>query len=236
MKKPLILVFCSNDNGRLMLRMNYSDSVISAGGIPLAVPMRLNKDDLAQLCGAADGFLFAGGVDVDPSFYGEQVLNDTVEIDPVRDALECAAVPLALSTGKPLLGICRGIQSVNVFSGGSLYQDIPSQIKTETLHRQTVSAETDTHYVDIEPDSLIYSIAGCGRIKTNSFHHQAVKTPSPLFRVTARAEDGVIEAMEGKDVPFALLVQWHPEFTSAKEGVSRRIFSSFIEACSKKPG
>ena len=234
MKKPLILVFCSNDNGRLMLRLNYSDSVLIGGGIPLAVPMKLKKEDLKQLCDTADGFLFAGGVDVDPAFYGEQVLNDTVEIDPVRDTLEAVAVPLALASGKPVLGICRGIQSVNVFSGGSLYQDVPSQIKSDVIHRQTIRADVDTHYVNIEPGSLMHSIAGADRITVNSFHHQCVKTPSKFFRVTARADDGVIEAMEGVGDSFALLVQWHPEFTTFEEGVSRRIFKTFIEACGKK--
>ena len=230
MKKPLILVFGSNDNGRLMLRRNYTDSLIRAGAIPLAVPMGLGKDELSQLADTADGFLFAGGVDIDPSYYGETKYNDTVEIDPVRDEIEAAAVPLALSSGKPVLGICRGIQSVNVFSGGSLYQDIPSQYNTVLKHRQNESAETGTHKVITEPGSLIRKIAGESTY-TNSFHHQGVKKPSPLFSVTARAEDGMIEAMEGKGDNFVLLVQWHPEFTSGTNEVSARIFSSFVEAC-----
>ncbi len=138
----------------------------------------------------------------------------------------------ALKLHLPVLGICRGIQSVNVFSGGSLYQDIPSQINTAIKHRQTESAEIGTHKVTTEPDSLIRSIAGESTF-TNSFHHQGVKVPSPLFRVTARAEDGMIEAMEGTGDQYVLLVQWHPEFTSGTNEVSRGIFASFVDACKR---
>lgn len=231
MKKPLILVFASNDNGRLMLRENYSNSIINSGGIPLAVPMRLHKEELLQLADTADGFLFAGGVDISPEYYGEGILNETVEVDPLRDELEAEAVPIAINSGKPVLGICRGIQSVNVFSGGSLYQDIPSQIDTKTLHRQSEPATEGTHFVNIKPGSLLHRITGEERILTNSFHHQCVKSHPERFSVCAEADDGVIEAMEGTGDGFVLLVQWHPEFTTGENSVSAGIFRAFVEAC-----
>lgn len=229
MKKPIILVFASRDQGKTMCKIEYTDALLRAGAAPLIVPMNTDEDALVQLCETADGFFFAGGVDLDPALYGEEKLNDTVEIDDVRDKLEMTALGTALKTDKPILGVCRGIQSVNVGMGGTLYQDIPSQYEGALTHRQSIPADQPSHKVKVAEGSRLYDITG-GEIMTNSFHHQAVKTPAKGLEVTARAEDGMIEALESDSERFILLVQWHPECTAYKNEVSQGIFNAFVNS------
>lgn len=229
MKSPVILIFCSRKDDLTFCSIRYTDAIMSAGGIPLLVPMKTDETSLKQLCDLADGFLFAGGVDLDPSLYGEEKLNDTVEIDAMRDALEMSAVKFAFDTGKPILGICRGIQSVNVGLGGSLWQDIPAQIEGALCHRQNAPGTETTHTVNIKPGTRLYKITGAQTVKTNSFHHQAVKAPGKGLIVSAQSDDGVIEALESDDGRFLMLVQWHPEFTAVTDKVSAGLFKSFME-------
>ncbi|MBQ7700111.1 MAG: gamma-glutamyl-gamma-aminobutyrate hydrolase family protein [Clostridia bacterium] len=229
MKRPVILIFASRKDDTTFCCIRYSDAITSAGGIPLIVPMKTDEESLKQLCDLADGFLFAGGVDLDPSLYGEKKLNDTVEIDAMRDALEMSAVKLAFETGKPILGICRGIQSVNVGLGGSLWQDIPAQIEGALCHQQKAPGTETTHTVNIKPGTKLYKIIGAETVKTNTFHHQAVKAPGKGLIVSAQAEDGVTEALETEDDRYLLLIQWHPEFTAVTDKVSAALFNSFIE-------
>jgi putative glutamine amidotransferase len=229
MKKPIILIFASKDGGNTFCKMQYSDGILKAGGIPLIVPMNTDGESLKQLCGTADGFLFAGGVDMDPKIYGEEKINDTVEIDEVRDRLELTALSYIVPSDKPVLGICRGIQSVNVGFGGTLWQDIPSQCEGALVHRQTIPGDQPSHEVTVLPGTRLFGITGKEKIMTNSFHHQAVKTPGKGLRVTARASDGMTEALEYEGDRFVLLVQWHPEITNDSE-ISKGIFKSFIDS------
>ena len=229
MKKPLIVIFASRNDNTTMLRLSYSGAVSTYGGIPLIIPINTDIDDFPEICKIADGFLFAGGVDLDPSLYGEEKINDTVEVDEMRDRLETAGIKSALATGKPIFGICRGIQSVNVGMGGTLIQDIPTQRPSEVIHRQKENGETPTHRVDTVKGTFLNSIAG-DSFMTNSFHHQAIKEPAPGLTVSAWSEDGLIEGLENVDGRFILLVQWHPEYTYSSDPVSRALFSSFINA------
>ena len=229
MRKPVILIFASRDGGNTFCKMQYSDGISGAGGIPLIVPMNTDKESLKQLVDTADGFLFAGGVDMDPKIYGEEKIHDTVEIDEIRDRLELAALSLIVPSDKSVLGICRGIQSVNVGFGGTLWQDIPSQYGGAVTHRQTIPGDQPIHEVTVERKSRLFEITKTEKIMTNSFHHQGVKTAGKGLRVTARASDGMIEALESDGDRFVLLVQWHPEITNDNE-ISKGIFKSFIDS------
>lgn len=234
MKKPLIAIFGTLENDYCMLRTRYSRAVTAHGGVPFLVMMYQPDDNLQQIIDTADGFLFAGGIDLAPELYGEKPLNDTVKVDPERDRTELTALPLILKTSKPVLSICRGIQSNNVALGGTLYQDIPSQLEKSLPHSQTVSGDEETHEVFIEKDSKLYEILGEEKIMTNSFHHQSVKAPADGLYVSARSSDGVIEALENKNHPYHIMVQWHPEFTHSTSEISKKLFSSFIKACNKE--
>ena len=229
MKRPVILIFPSRKDDCTMMSVRYTDAIRCHGGVPLLIPMNTDEETLSEMIRLADGFLFSGGVDLDPALYGEEKLNDTVEVDPVRDALEMTGMRLILKTDKPILGICRGIQSVNVGMGGTLYQDIPSQHPSDICHRQTAPATEPTHKVTVEDGTLLRSLLK-KTVMTNSFHHQGVKDPAPGLRVAARADDGMIEALESTTDRFILLVQWHPEFTHSTDPSSDALFSAFIKA------
>ena len=229
MKRPVILIFPSRKDDCTMMSVRYTDAIRCHGGVPLLIPMNTDEETLSEMIRLADGFLFSGGVDLDPALYGEEKLNGTVEVDPVRDALEMTGMRLILKTDKPILGICRGIQSVNVGMGGTLYQDIPSQRPSDICHRQTAPATEPTHNVTVEDGTLLRSLLK-ETVMTNSFHHQGVKDPAPGLRVAARADDGMIEALEGTTDRFILLVRWHPEFTHSTDPSSDALFSAFIKA------
>ena len=128
MKRPVILIFPTRRDDLSAVSVRYTDAVRCHGGLPLVVPMNTDAAALEEMCAISDGFMFTGGVDIAPSYYNEEKLNDTVETDEVRDTLEMTAIGYVLASGKPVLGICRGIQSVNVGMGGTLYQDIPAQL------------------------------------------------------------------------------------------------------------
>lgn len=229
-KKPLVAVFGSRSDNKKMqvIRTNYLTSISEAGGLPFLVPMMASVDDYRQIAETADGFFFAGGIDIRPSLYREKTLPECGEIDDERDRSEFTALEEIKKTGKPVFGVCRGIQVLNVFCGGTLWQDIPSQCNGSVIHSQKESVTERTHDVTIEKGSLLYDILEKDRISVNSFHHQAVKeTP---ITASARAEDGIIEAIEDAEHRFFLGVQWHPEHTFYVDDESKKLFSAFVSA------
>ena len=224
--KPLILLTPTMSSEEPVFRVNdsYVKAIHNAGGLPVLA----GRADFAALAERADGVLFTGGVDMDPARFGEAVLNDTVEISPARDELELALFEKAAARRLPMMGICRGIQTLNVALGGSLWQDIPAQLPGAPVHRGT------KHAVIAAEGSLARALFG-ERFRTNSFHHQAVKEPGSGVIVTARAEDGVIEAIEHEDLPLWGF-QWHPErMTGAyrAEDLTEMgpLFAAFIRRC-----
>lgn len=229
-KKPLIAVFGSrSDNKSLqIIRINYMKSLSDAGAVPVLAPMFATPSDYAQIADMADGFLLAGGVDIDPHRYGEEVLEECGEIDYERDRSEFDLYSVIKDMKKPVFGICRGIQTMNVMRGGTLWQDIPSQRPSGTVHSQKALGKERTHTVRAEEDSLLFDIVGKKEFAVNSFHHQAVKDTS--LKISAYAEDGLIEAIEDPSLPFFLGVQWHPEYTTSVDEESRRLFSAFVSA------
>ena len=200
---PLIGISCGRTStGAATLATNYTDAIAKAGGIPVVLPI-IDDPALAEsLLAKVDGIVFSGGPDLDPVEYGEEILNETVSIDAVRDRSDLLLARAALASGKPVLAICRGEQLMNVVLGGSLYQDLPAQVEGVLPHSDT------THMIGVEKGSVLFDLFGSDSLMVNTFHHQAVKDVAPGSRVTARSSDGVVEAYENANV---LAVQFHPE-------------------------
>jgi len=209
----------------------YLDAILTAGGLPILLPTSLPITALPELVNRFDGFVLSGGGDVDPALYGGHLDATVHSIDPERDAFECALIPLVLQADKPLLAICRGAQILNVALGGSLYEDISSALPAALRHDWYPDIPRDylAHTVEIEPGSRLAEILGTRKLHTNSLHHQAIRQPAPGLEVVARAEDGVIEAVELLGKRFAIGVQWHPECLP-DEPAMQRLFSEFVNA------
>ena len=181
-----------------------------------------------------DGLLLSGGQDVAPKNYGEEPTPKLGDIFPERDDFEYALLKAALEAKKPILGICRGLQIINTYFNGSLYQDL-SYIGTEVLkHNQVNSPSMVTHSVTLDKSSKLFDIFGEEKIRVNSFHHQAVKKVGDGLAISAKAPDGVIEAIEKTDYPFLVAVQWHPEMLHLTVEMMNKLFIRFIKEASNE--
>lgn len=198
------------------------------------VPPGQKKDVVAGLCELADAILLPGGVDVDPQLYNEEPLAVNGRVDPWRDEVDLILARHALTSGKPLLAICRGCQVLNVAAGGSLIQDLYEQKITHKQHSQNAPRWYATHHIDIVKGSLLHKVLEVDRLLVNSFHHQAVRTPGRGLVISAQAPDGVIEAIECPEHPFALGVQWHPEAMAGRCPIQQRLFDQFILAAEER--
>lgn len=210
----------------------YVEAITAAGGAPVLIPLNLGEEALRAIYERLDGLLLAGGEDVHPRHYGEAIHERCGEIGEARDTVELTLARWALAEGLPTLAICRGIQVLNVAAGGTLYQDIASQVPGSLKHDFWPDHPRNclAHQVTINGDSHLAAILGQGQVTVNSLHHQAVKDLAPSFRAVAQAPDGVIEAIEGHDHPFALGVQWHPEELVDDAPPMRRLFEDFVSA------
>jgi putative glutamine amidotransferase len=239
MHRPLIGITCGTSIRDLQAkteqdRLNraYSQALWQAGAMPVILPTLEEEKAAIELLYHLDGILISGGADISPELYGETPLNETVETDPPRDRAELPLIRAAVQQGTPLLAICRGIQSLNVALGGTLYQDLPTQRPSPIAHRQSQSRHVPTHTISIEPGSRLAQIVGGASMEVNSLHHQAVKEVGRGLRVVAFAPDGVIEALEDAEKPFLIGVQFHPEEMVGVCEKSRRLFRAFVEAAS----
>lgn len=223
-KKPLVAVIPSYSKDRkVRLSHEYLEALLDCGAIPVTLPYTEDALRIRAYAEEFDGFLFSGGVDVDPVYYGEEKQFDSVEIDAERDRFELALLNALSQTEKPILGICRGIQLLNVAYGGSLVQHTDGHDRNEPNF-------VPTHRVRVENGTKLSAILGeCG-IAVNSFHHQAVKSLAPALRIAAFADDGTIEGLEAPDRPFLIGVQWHPELMYATAPHARALFRAFVEA------
>ena len=239
--KPLIGITCGTFRDRDWCppvhghRQTYVDSIIAAGGAPFLIPLVEDEAVLRSLYERLDGLLLAGGCDVNPKHYGEEPLPELGVVDEMRDHVELSLARWAAEDGKPVLGICRGIQVLNVALGGSLYQDIPSQLTTELIHDSSFTYENWTHLAHdlrIAPDSQLAQLFGTTSFPVNSLHHQALKDVAPLLRAVGWAPDGVIELVEGRNGHFMVGVQCHPEALQASADPRWRVlFKRFVDSC-----
>lgn len=206
----------------------YIRSIRSAGGIPLLIPSGLNPGEAEALRGCLDGILFTGGGDIDPAIFNGKLHERVYGVIPERDETEISLVRLAAESRWPFMGICRGIQVINVALGGSLYTHIegqlPGALKHDYSERQLLA-----HSVDVQPGTRLARILGKTTVQTNSLHHQGIEQVAPPLVTLGRAPDGLVEAVELPGNPFGLAVQWHPEWLQDMEEM-RRLFEAFVQA------
>ena len=244
MKRPRIGITCDvgkrnfpeepKVRPRHVLMDAYVESVIKAGGAPLLLPAVEDEQASVSLLLGIDGLIISGGGhDIDPMLYGEERLPECSPTNPQRETAEMAACRGAMSRDMPVLGICGGMQVINIAAGGTLYQDIPSQVPDALTHRPENTDENTYTFHEIEiGDSILGEVLGASSV-VNSHHHQSAREVGPGVRVSAKTEDGVIEAIESPSHQFVVGVQWHPESMSAygyadMDGAAQ-LFSRFVD-------
>lgn len=235
MRRPRILLSTSSAFRPVGLRrtdaltgLNYSEAVAQLGGLPLMVS-NLEPELADAYLEGADGLLLTGGVDVDPAFYGAEPHPLLGLVDGPRDRFEMALYHAARAKGAPVLGVCRGHQLINVAAGGTLHQHLPAVVQT-VQHEQLEISGTPSHGVALEPDSALAQAFGTARVRTNSYHHQAVDAPGQGLKIVGRSVDGVVEALENTEGSFVLGVQWHPEMSFQAHPEQVAPFEVFIRA------
>lgn len=209
----------------------YVAAILQAGGVPFIVPVLEEEAAVVALLQRAEGLLVTGGADISPDLFAEPPLPSLGAVTPLRDQLDEIALRQAAEVDLPVLGICRGIQSMAVFPGGTLYQDVPSQVPNALQHSQKAPGWHGIHEIEITADSLLAKLTGRTSAFVNSFHHQAVKQTPEGFVATAHTVDGVIEAMEKPKARFCLGVQFHPELMAPRHDFVAAIFRGFVGAC-----
>jgi putative glutamine amidotransferase len=242
--KPLIGISPSPDvsemgHGRFRryaLSDTYTRSVVQAGGIPVILPA--HPDAIDDMLDQLDGIIFSGGGDIDSAHWNEEPHPQAYGFDAERDAFELAAIQKVVARDMPMLGICRGIQTVNVALGGSIVQDIPDQLPGSLQHRQHEDGkmrDETSHAVTVtEGNNPLYNAVGVTELETNSFHHQALKDLGEGLEVIATSEDGVIEAVWHPGMTFGLAVQWHPEMLADNHAQHAAIFEALVAAAAQK--
>ncbi|WP_067930074.1 gamma-glutamyl-gamma-aminobutyrate hydrolase family protein [Alicyclobacillus kakegawensis] len=213
---------------------DYACAVEAAGGLPLVVPYVRDGDTVLRLAQRMDGLLLAGGEDPDPALYGEAPQRGLGAVVPERDLLELRLLAAMVGAGKPVLGICRGVQVLVVAFGGTLYQDLGRHWPGRTQHMQHAPRAHRSHKILIDPYSRLYRLLGRrASVWTNSFHHQAVKDVGLGLRAVAWDEEGLIEAVEHPGAPFLLGVQWHPENLWREQPEFFALFQGLVEAAQR---
>lgn len=236
MPSPIIGVTLNrviNANGRSNMTVNekYVSALAQAGAAPVMIPLGLSKNVLDDILSRLDGILFTGGGDVDPGCYGSQPHPMVGDVDPDRDRVEILLLQAIKATRKPFLGICRGIQLINVALGGTLYEDIADQRPNSIRHPCYPDLPRDhlAHTVQLEANSRLFQIIGQSTVQVNSLHHQGLRRLADGLRATAHAPDDLVEGIELLEYPFGVAVQWHPEELQAHASM-RALFRAFVEA------
>ena len=218
---------------RSYVNEDYVDSVIQNGGIPYIIPFNEDPEVTIAQVANVDGLILSGGHDIDPRLYGEESLPQIGEIWPQRDAFDLLLLKEAEKHHKPILGICRGAQLLNVSYGGSLYQDISYRDELTLKHSQGHTPDLETQTITLIPDSYLAKLFDEKQLSVNSFHHQLIKTVGKDLRPVAKAQDGVIEAIENRD-GSVLGVQWHPEMLHRSDQKMNKLFRDLIIKSTKE--
>ncbi len=211
----------------------YDQAILATGGIPLLLPNTLSTDCITSQLALCDGILLAGGDDINPLVYGEEPSSGLGETNTLVDTYQLKLTALALASGKPILGICRGMQVLNIACGGNVYQDLSDNPKVLYKHMQAAPREQCCHTVTTSPNSILAQLFG-DSFEVNSFHHQAVHKIGKTLTPIAWALDGTVEAICNPLTPFTLGVQWHPEIMLHASQQMRPLFEAFIAACLKQ--
>ncbi|MBO6129119.1 MAG: gamma-glutamyl-gamma-aminobutyrate hydrolase family protein [Pseudobutyrivibrio sp.] len=209
----------------------YMKAIEKSGGVPIMLPFSQDENELIIAYGLCDGILFTGGHDVSPKIYGQGPTDKCGITCETRDAMEGFLLDLCISDNKPMLGICRGIQFINAYLGGTLYQDLPTEYKSNIEHHMTPPYDNSIHNVDVKDKSKLANIIGAGIHSVNSYHHQAIKELADGLEAMAISEDGLVESIAIKNQKFAIAVQWHPEFSYGSSEDSKKIMKAFVDSC-----
>jgi putative glutamine amidotransferase len=221
----------TNQEAMFSLASRYCDAIQNAGGLPIIIPYSPSRTQIRHLLQRVDGLLISGGgFDIDPSHYGEQPIANLGKIKAQRTFTEMESIALGLQEDLPMLGICGGAQAINVVLGGSLYQDIATQLPNAREHQQNHS---NGHVIELLRGTLLHKIFKRKTMKVNTTHHQAIRDPGKGLVINATASDGLIEGIESTKHSFVLGVQWHPEVLAQRSPEQRKIFSSFISICKR---
>lgn len=218
------------------ITQTYIRAVRKAGGLPVILPPILEEEEAEPLLSRFDGLLLSGGWDIDPQWYGEEQSPLVQKVDRARDRMEFSVLRAALRSGMPILAICRGLQILNVALGGTLYQDIPSQVENAISHRpeEDEPPTASIHNVQLVPGSHLAALLGGPTVRVNSFHHQAARELGEELAVTARAPDGLVEGLAHRSHPFCIAVQWHPEYPVRGQAPMAPLFDAFVEAAAQR--
>lgn len=232
--KPTIAITSAYADNRITLSQAYANATELCGGVPIILPYYDCEESYASVVNSCDGFIFSGGPDVHPKYYGEDVEKKCGRIDLCRDSFELKLLRRALGSGKPILAICRGAQLVNIGLHGSLYQDIDAHLRTNISHVQSEGTDEYSHSVDIVLGSPLYKLMGKSKASVNSFHHQAVKIMGDGLRTSSLSPDGITESFYYDGPQYIRGYQWHPELLVDKDELSRMIFTDFINNSKRK--
>ena len=236
MQNPMIGVTPLFDRARDSYWMlpGYFLALEQAGAVPVMLPLTDDEALLACAVDRLDGVLMAGGPDVDPAYYGEREIPSVNDICPERDTSELTLLKLLWDADKPVFGICRGLQMMNVQRGGTLFQDLPTERPSDVSHRMKAPYDRVEHTVTVVKDSPLFSLCGAETIGVNSSHHQAIRTLSPDLNAMANSPDGLIEAIYAPAKRFYWAVQWHPERLWSKDENNRKLFQAFVNAAKER--
>jgi putative glutamine amidotransferase len=235
MKKPVIgiVLDCVKDSEKYSyaakpwyaLRTCYSERVKEAGGVAMMIPYDI--DNIKLVLQHIDGLVIPGGdEDINPTFYGQEIISDKVKINDIRASFEFALVRHAMEMNMPLLGICNGMQMINVVQGGTLIQHIPDLVKSDINHEQPKPKDVPTHLVNLTQGTILADLSDDSEVMVNSTHHQAVDKLGKDLLVSAYASDGIIEAIESVKHRFVVGVEWHPEYANSK--LDQNLFNKLV--------
>lgn len=239
-RKPIIglTMRLEMETDRFYLGRHYSEALAGMGALPVNIPLIPDPDYIAEVMAGMSGILLPGcNSDVDPLRYGQEPIPELGTVIPIKDETDLLVLAETERRNMPVFGICFGMQVMNVFYGGTLYQDVFAQVPNCLKHQQGKPLERNSHSIRIEKGSLIEELTGSEKAVVNSHHHQAVDTVGNDLKATTWAADGIIETIEWtRDERFVLGVQWHPELSWNTDELSNKLFARFIGKASEYAG